>query len=180
MDELTIIHEDYSSQNVNAGLNALERLANGEDVVENAMSRYDIGIYGADTRIAFYWGDTGDPEKGFRKGYGVSHIGAKHGVDSLFHALEVIDKGTIDRYVEGNKTVVLTDGQYEALLALTRNGVKETWLFNGWRKKENADETSEVSTQSGSTQINPTFSRDDLGAAISEYKNKNKTLKTNK
>lgn len=47
-------------------------------------------------------------------------------------------------------------------------------------KKENADEASEVSTQSGSTQINPTFSRDDLGAAISEYKNKNKTLKTNK
>lgn len=89
-------------------------------------------------------------------------------------ALTVISQGAIDRYVEGNKTVVLTDGEYEAVLALTRNGERETWLFNGWKKKEKAGETSEVSTQSGSTQISPTFSREDLGAAISLYKSSNK------
>ena len=66
------------------------------------------------------------------------------------------------------------DGKYEALLALTMNGGSETWLFNGWKIKENAGDASEVSTQSDSTQINPTFSREDLGAAVSEYKSRNK------
>ena len=37
-------------------------------------------------------------------------------------------------------------------------------------KDKTAGETSEVSTQSGSTQTNPTFSREDLGAAVSECK----------
>jgi hypothetical protein len=37
-------------------------------------------------------------------------------------------------------------------------------------KNKTAGETSEVSTQSGSTQTNPTFSREDLGAAVSECK----------
>ena len=48
-----------------------------------------------------------------------------------------------------------------------------------WKKKENADETSEVGTQSGSTQTNPTFSREDLGAAVSEYKDRVNSEKTN-
>ena len=38
------------------------------------------------------------------------------------------------------------------------------------RKKENAVENGEVSATSASTQTNPTFSRDDLGAAISNAK----------
>lgn len=160
--------------NILAGLSALERIVAGEEIIENAMSRCDLSQYDASTDITFYWGYTGDSDKNFKRGYGISHIGAKHGVDSVLRALTVISQGVIDRYVKGNKTVVLSDGEYEAVLALTRNGVRETWLFNGWKKKEKADEASEVSTQSGSTQINPTFSREDLGAAISLYKSSNK------
>ena len=39
----------------------------------------------------------------------------------------------------------------------------------GWEKKENTGENSEVSTQSIPTQTNPTFSREDLGAALTDY-----------
>lgn len=69
--------------------------------------------------------------------------------------------------MEGNKTVVLAKDGYEVLLALTKDGNKETWLFNGWKvKNEKADAISEVSTQSDATQTSPTFSREDLGAAL--------------
>ena len=84
--------------------------------------------------------------------------------------LGVIANGKIDRYVSSNKTVVLTDGEYEAVLALTRFGNKETWLFNGWRKDEKTDADGEVSTHSDATQANPTFSREDLGAVLSDAK----------
>ncbi len=65
------------------------------------------------------------------------------------------------------------------MLALTRNGDRETWLLNGWEKKENAGESSEVSTQFGTTQTNPTFSREDLGSAVSGYRNTYKIGKNN-
>ena len=84
--------------------------------------------------------------------------------------LNVIADGWVDRYEKGNKTVVLSDGEYEAVLALTRFGNKETWLFNGWRKDEKTGADGKVSTHSDATQANPTFSREDLGAVLSEAK----------
>ena len=79
--------------------------------------------------------------------------------------------GWIDRYVEGNKTVVLSNGEYEVVLALTRFGNKETWLFNAWGKIEKTTgENGEVSATAVSTQANPTFSRTDLGAVVSNAK----------
>lgn len=87
--------------------------------------------------------------------------------------LDLIASAPIERYVSGNKTVVIGDGKYQAVLALTRNGKKESWLLSGWEKITNADENSEVSAQTIPTQTNPTFSREDLGAALAEYKGKN-------
>lgn len=49
-----------------------------------------------------------------------------------------------------------------------RFGNKETWLFNGWRKDEKTGADGEVSTHSDATQANPTFSREDLGAVLSD------------
>ena len=159
------------SDNEKKGIDALEKIAQGTDVVRNAMSREDLAKYEGETGVSFYWGEAGDPSKGFKKGYGIAHIGAKHGPDAVIRAIGLIDHGKIDRYVKGNRTVVLTDGEYEAVLALTKSGEKETWLLNGWERKEKADGVSEVSAQSDPTQTNPTFSREDLGAAISQYKN---------
>lgn len=76
--------------------------------------------------------------------------------------------GDVDRYVEGNKTVELTDGNYEAVLALTKNGNKKSWLLSGWDKIETTGEASEVSATSDPTQNSPTFSREALGAVISD------------
>lgn len=154
------------------GLRALERIAAGEDVVYNAMNRKDLVQYGGTAEITFYFGTVGEPRKNYKGGYGISHIAAKHGVDSLFKMLDLIASAPIERYVSGNKTVVIGDGKYQAVLALTRNGNKESWLLSGWERITNADENSEVSTQTIPTQTNPTFSREDLGAALDEYKGK--------
>ena len=169
----------FSVINKENGLRALESIANGEEFVKNAMQRDDLIKYGGDNKISFYYGYTGDPKRDFKGGYGIAHIGAKHGTEAILRAIDIIANGKIERYVKGNKTIVLTDGEYETVLSLTRFGKNETWLFNGWEKKENADENSEVSTASVSTQTNPTFSREDLGAAISTYKGSKKYDTTN-
>lgn len=82
--------------------------------------------------------------------------------------LNTIAVGDIDRYVPGNKQLVLTDGKYEAALMLTRFGDKETWLLSGWDKIETTGDSGEVSATSTSTQNSPTFSRAELGAVISD------------
>jgi len=155
------------SRNMESGLSALRKIANGEEEVDNAMIRNDLEQYGGTTGITFVFGKPGDPKKEFKGGYGISHIATKHGVSDLFNVIRVVAEAPISRYVEGNKTVVIGDGEYEAVLALTQNGNKKTWLLSGWEIKEKAGDNSEVSTQSISTQTNPTFSREDLGAAVS-------------
>ena len=157
-------------QNLESGINALQKIADGAEQVPNAMTREDLSQYGGDNQITFYFGKVGDANKNFKGGYGISHIGGKHGVETLLHVLDVIARGKVDRYVEGNKTIVLSDGEYEVLLGLTRFGDKETWLFNGWKKEEKTGADGEVSTRSDATQANPTFSRDDLGAVLSDAK----------
>ena len=161
---------DDSVRNISSGIEALRKIAAGEESVPKAMTRNDLTQYGGDNEITFYYGKTGNPENNFRGGYGIAHIGGKHGADTLLSVLNVIANGKIDRYVAGNKTVVLSDGQYEAVLALTRFGDKETWLFNGWKKDEGTGADGEVSTHSDATQANPTFSREDLGAVLSDAK----------
>ena len=42
--------------------------------------------------------------------------------------------------------------------------------FNGWKKDEKTGADGEVSTHSDATQANPTFSREDLGAVLSDAK----------
>ena len=157
-----------SKKNIESGLDALQKIASGEEEVHNAMVRDDLEQYGGDNNITFYYGKVGNPDKNFKKGYGIAHIGGKHGAETLLRLLNVIANGKIARYVPGNKTVILTDGEYEAVLALTRFGEKETWLFNGWRKDEKTGADGEVSTHSDATQANPTFSREDLGAVLSD------------
>lgn len=165
--------------NLDNGLSALQKIANGAENVPNAMTRDDLAQYGGDNQITFVYGKTGDTSKNFKGGYGLSHIGGKHGAETVLHVLKVIATGDIDRYVKGNKTVVLTDGEYEVLLGLTRFGEKETWLFNGWKKDEKTGADGEVSTHSDATQANPTFSREDLGAVLSDA-NIEKILETSK
>ena len=155
-------------RNIISGLHALRQIAQGKDLVEDAMRRPDLEIHGSDGRVMFEYGKMGDPEKGFKKGYGISHIAARHGNDTLAKVLGVIATGRIERYNDGNKTIVLSDGDYEALLGLTKNGESSTWLFSGWDKIEKTGESGKVSASTTPTQGNPTFSRETLGAVISD------------
>ncbi len=158
---------------VKRGVESLRSLADGKDRVENAMERNDLEQYGGTAAISFDWGKPGNPDKGYKGGFGISHIFSKHGAETLGHIIDVIASGDIVRHVEGNKTVVIGKDGYEAVLALTRDGNKESWLLSGWNtdlEKEKADVQGEVSAQSRTTQTNPTFSREDLGAALSDAK----------
>lgn len=153
------------------GLQALEEISEGKDEVRNAMRRDDISEYGGDNEITFVWGTPGEPEKNYKGGSGISHIAAKHGSSTLLKMLDVIANGQVSRHVEGNKTLILEKDGYEAVLALTRFGNRESWLLTGWEKNEKTTGgNGEVSTTSVPTQISPTFSRADLGAVVSDAK----------
>lgn len=162
--------DETEMDNLLHGIEAARMLANGADEVPDAMHRADLAEYGGDTGITFVYGNVGNPNKNYKGGYGIAHIGAKHGADTILRVVDAIASGNIARYVQGNKTVVIEKDGYEALLALTRYGNKTTWLFNGWDKIETTGENGKVSANTVSTQANPTFSREDLGAAVSDAK----------
>ena len=167
--------------NMESAVSAMIKIAEGADYVPNAVVREDLEQYGGDKNVGFYWGKTGNPNKEYKGGYGLAHIGAKHGEEVIRQILDVMCNGKIDRYVAGNKTAVLSNGKFECVVALTRNGNKESWLLSGWDKIEKAGGNSEVSTQSVPMQGSPTFSRTDLGAALSAAKidNSSETTKKN-
>lgn len=167
--------------NMESAVSAMIKIAEGADYVPNAVVREDLEQYGGDKNVGFYWGKTGNPNKEYKGGYGLAHIGAKHGEEVIRQILDVMCNGKIDRYVAGNKTAVLSNGKFECVVALTRNGNKESWLLSGWDKIEKAGGNSEVSTQSVPMQGSPTFSRTDLGAALSAAKidNSSETTKEN-
>lgn len=162
--------DETSSENIAHGVAVLRELASGKEEVRDAMHRNDLAKYGGETGITFVFGQTGNPTKGYKGGYGIAHIGAKHGAETILKVLDTIANGKITRFNKGNKTIVIEKDGYEALLALTRYGDKETWLFNGWDKIETTDDNGKVSANTVSTQANPTFSREDLGAVVSDAK----------
>ena len=83
---------------------------------------------------------------------------------SVFDA--VID-GNISKFVKGNKTVHIEKNGIEAVLSLDENGNKKTWLLTGWNSKISPDEEGQVCANPNPTQTKPTFSRQDLGAELS-------------
>ncbi len=142
-------------------LNALKKIVNGseEETVENL--RDDLEQYGGTNDVTFVFGNN-------KKG--IQHIAQKHGSKTLLKVFDTVVDGKVKRYVKGNKTIILGKENYEAVLSLDKNGSKKTWLLSGWNIKDNkksSDVNGEVSTQSITTQNLPTFSRQDLGAELS-------------
>ena len=89
--------------NIESGIDALKRIAAGEERVQNAMVREDLSQYGGNGNITFYYGKTGNSKRHYKGGYGIAHIGGKHGAETLLRVLNVIATGKIERYVKGNK-----------------------------------------------------------------------------
>ena len=137
---------------------ALKKIADGSEEETVKDLRNDLEQYGGTNDVTFVFGND-------KKG--IKHIAQKHGSKTLLKVFDTVVDGKVLRYVPGKKSVVLSKGDYEAVLSLDENGNKKTWLLSGWNTKEkSSDVSSEVSTQSTSTQIKPTFSRQDLGAEL--------------
>ncbi|GHV44126.1 hypothetical protein AGMMS49546_27590 [Spirochaetia bacterium] len=133
---------------------AITEIVNGAEESTAKGIRPDLEQYGGTGDVTFIWGD---------KKKGLYHIGYRRGPEVVGNVIKAVIMGKIVRNSEIKKTVTLADNEYEAVLSLDLHGTNQTWLLTGW--KENApDETGEVSTQSGTTQIGPMFSRSDLGA----------------
>ena len=151
-----------TSQKAREVLTALQKIANGseEETVKNL--RDDLEQYGGTNDVTFVFGDD-------KKG--IKHIAQEHGKKILLKVFDTVIDGDIKRYVEKKKTIILGKGNYEAVLSLDEHGKKKTWLLSGWDitepKKKSSGVNGEVSTQSATTQIKPTFSRQDLGAELS-------------
>ena len=146
------------SQKAKEVVNALRKIADGSEEETVKDLRNDLEQYGGTNDVTFVFGND-------KKG--IKHIAQKHGSKTLLKVFDTVVDGKVLRYVPGKKTVVLSKGDYEAVLSLDENGNKKTWLLSGWNTKEkSSDVSSEVSTQSTSTQIKPTFSRQDLGAEL--------------
>lgn len=143
-------------------ISALGNIVNGSEEETVVNLRNDLEQYDGTNDITFVFGNS-------RKGF--QHIAEKHGIEALKNAIDVVVNGDIKRYVKNKKTVILSKGDYEAVLSLDENGNKKTWLLSGWntriKDEKSSDVSGEVGTQSATTQIKPTFSRQDLGAELS-------------
>ncbi|GHV79132.1 hypothetical protein AGMMS49944_09230 [Spirochaetia bacterium] len=150
-----------NNHNIMVVESAITEIGNGAEEATAKGIRPDLNRYGGDGDVTFIWGN----EK-----KGLYHIGYRRGAEVTANVIKTVITGKIVRTSEVKKTVTLSDNGYEAVLSLDFQGNTQTWLLTGW--KENApDVTGEVCTQSGTTQIRPTFSRSDLGAGTSKILN---------
>jgi hypothetical protein len=118
--------------NVERGRQAVRYVIEKQTDVVDAMERPEIG------KIDFIWGEPGTPQKAFLDGYGISHIIAKHGINTLNKIPEVIANGTarmID--AKGGERVWFDHDGYRAVIRLTWDGNKRNWLLTGFEKTNN-------------------------------------------
>ena len=150
--------KDIEEENIRNGEEALKQMSkmaeyaeNPEDIIiENAMYRSDIG------QIDFVWGKPGTGPK-FKKGYGISHILAKHGVNTALKVVDVIAKGTEYDTQGGNN---LQSGQYRLRLfydgytvVLSKDTNTKHWILTAW---DNNKETAVYATVEGNGSIGAT------------------------
>lgn len=150
--------EDIEEENIRNGEEAIKKMSkmaeyaeNPENIIiENAMYRSDIG------QIDFVWGKPGTGPK-FKKGYGISHIIAKHGEDTAWKVVDVIAKGTEYDTQKGNN---LQPGQYRLRLfydnytvVLSKDTDSKHWVLTAW---DNDKETAVYATEEGNGSIGAT------------------------
>jgi len=94
------------------------------------MRRSDLP--GGQAAITFQWGKSGAGID-FKGGSGLSHIIAKHGIESVEDVIETIAKGKIVPNPRPNRVDVL-QGKTSVTLALKKFGNRETWVLTGFTK----------------------------------------------
>ena len=76
--------------------------------------------------------------------------------------------------------IFLEKDNYEAVLSLDENGKQKTWLLTGFNTKISPDVEREFSATLKTTQIKPTFSRQDLGAGLNNFNIQSEETEVNK
>jgi isoleucyl-tRNA synthetase len=156
-------------KNIYFGLKSLKNALLNKSEICNGIFRKDLG------NIGLYFGEVGDVSKKYKGGNGLSHIIAKRyaegfdGYEVVLKLIETIVTGTITKEVEQKKTVHIEKDGYEAVLSKDKFGNEEIWLLTGW-KINKPDDSEEFCTTTTSTHITPTFSRDEVGAGLSDAK----------
>ena len=137
-----------AAQNIRRGLAAVDQslakaMKGGKCVVHKAMHRDDVGS------IMFLWGESSDPLKGYKPGFGLSHIIAKHGVEVNEPVLETIARAAlVPNHLIGTK-VVLERGGHRVVLRRKPGSPKGIWLLTGFKLGSNTDIPSNLSAISG-------------------------------
>lgn len=108
-------------------------LAKGPGDLPHAMRRSDLP--GGQQGITFFWGEPGNGPF-FRGGSGFSHIIAKHGIEQVEEVVETVSKGKIVRAPDKPDRLFLKRGENLAILKLTRDGNRESWVLTGYERKK--------------------------------------------
>ena len=154
-----------------AGIDALERIANGADVVKDAMQRAELEELGGTAGITFYWGEGGKlkPDGQYQGGYGFQKIIEKHGIEDAIKVIETIANGEIGKPygVENGKRVDIVNKDHQTTISLYKDKKSESWVLTGFTIDENTDAKGRGSDLTSATQTSPIRTRADLGAALS-------------
>ena len=152
---------DITRQKAREVKSALQKIADGAEEATVKDLRDDLEQYGGTNDVTFIYGD----EK-----KGLFHIADKHGgIKTLLKVLDAVVDGKVVRHSEGNKTVVLSKGDYDAVLSLDENGKKKTWLLTGFDTKISPDAERQVRANLKATQQEPILSRQMLGAELDNF-----------
>ena len=157
-------------KNIENGLEALRRIADGEEEITDAMRRDELAELGGTADIAFIWGQPGHltPRGRYKGGEGFSKIIEKHGIDDAIKVVETIAKGEIgEPYgVEGGQRVDIDHKDHHTTVSLFRNGESKSWVLTGYTIDNNTDAKGRGSDLSNATQSDPIRTRAELGAAL--------------
>ncbi len=156
-------------KNIYFGLKSLKNALLNKSEICNGIFRKDVG------NIGLYFGEVGDVTKNYKGGNGLSHIVSKRfaegfdGYDVILKLIETIVTGKVVKTVDVKKTIHIEKDGYEAVLSEDKFGNEEIWLLTGW-KINKPDDSEEFCTTNTSTHFTPTFSRDEVGAGLSNVK----------
>ena len=98
--------------------------------------------------VCLKYGEPGNPEKNYSKGYGISHIIAKrdyeHAMDNkafpetglqlVKKLMDVIVYGKVAKIVPSKQCIHLQKDGLEAVISQNWHGDKVNWLLTGWRQ----------------------------------------------
>jgi hypothetical protein len=141
-----------TSQNIAEGKAAIETALSKQTSVPAAMYRRDVG------EITIDFGRTGDPNRKFAEGFGLSHIIARRNLqkqdgEAFVREIlpEVIAKGRLFRVRtadRGDRRAQIVYRGNVAILSMNRDQKRETCVLTGYRERA-------FRTRKGKTQLGP-------------------------